>query len=283
MRGLIASAAVCVAFGALAACSLFTSFGDLSGGDDSSPASTAPEASVPDVVNSTDGSPDASGSGPRCDDPDVILWWSFDEKSGTAAFDCGPLNINGSFSGTNAVTWGERNGGGAIEISGSGNVTVQPRTDLDPPGAMSVAVFVRSDQNPKAYAGLPFHLGSGGGQVYGWELSLDSSGRLYAALGFGPDVAAANFPPLVAGRWTHLAFVYELGVSLELYVDGKSFTKVTSPKGRGSMPSTGVAPSPSSPLHVGVRSGDSWQGAIDEVQVFRRALTATEVAQLAAR
>ena len=48
------------------------------------------------------------------------------------------------------------------------------------------------------------------------------------------------------------------------------------------MPLAGVAPSPSSPLHVGVRSGYSWKGASDEVQVFRRALTAAEVVLLAA-
>ena len=294
MRAIRAAAAASAMAGSLAACSLFTSFGDLSAGDDSTP-DVASEAGASEAGASEAGASEAGGDASQdapsndplsCNDPDLVLGWSFDEGQGTVAFDCGPTKINGIFGGiTGAASWGQRDAGGALEIFGRGDVQVESRSELDPAGSMSVTAFVRSDEDPIGYAYLAYHLGSGGGgNVYGWELTLDSAGRLYAVIGFGAGTAVADFPPLVAARWTHVAFVYDVGTSFEIYVDGASITKKTTLKDGKPLPSSGPTPAPGGrDFYVGAESGSTWKGAVDEVRVYRRALTAGEISALAGR
>ena len=289
MSAIRAAAAASAMAGALTACSLFTSFGDLSAGEDGTPDVDASEAGASETGASEaggDASQDAPSSDPLgCNDPDLVLAWSFDEGQGTVAFDCGPTKINGIFGGNaGAASWGQRGAGGALEISGGGDVQVESRSELDPPGSMSVMAFVRSDQPPSSYAYLAYHLGSGGSNVYGWELTLDSSGDLYAAIGFGANTVAADFPPLVTARWTHVAFVYDMGASFETYVDGVSVTKKTMLNDGKPLPQSGPVPAPGGrSLYVGATSGGTWRGAVDEVRVYRRALTAGEIKTLAGR
>ena len=94
----------------------------------------------------------------------------------------------------------------------------------------------------------------------------------------------ADFPPLVATRWTHVAFVYDVGTSFEIYVDGPSITKKTKLNDGKPLPASGPMPAPGGrDLYVGAASGGTWKGAADEVRIYRRALTAAEIAILAAR
>ena len=154
MRVILSAAAASASAVLLAACSLFTSFGDLSAGDDRTPDVGAPEAGASEAGTSEDGASEAGGDASQdapsndplgCSDPDLVLAWSFDEGQGTVAFDCGPTKINGIFGGnTGAAKWGQRGASGALEISGAGDVHVDSRSELDPPGSMSVTAFVRS-------------------------------------------------------------------------------------------------------------------------------------------
>jgi hypothetical protein len=89
-------------------------------------------------------------------------------------------------------------------------------------------------------------------------------------------------------RWTHLTLTHEAS-SFKLYKDGK----VTETGHMASSPVTdtlcigGTARVPSSPVTGTLRIGGTakdhggfWQGMIDEVAVFNRALSETEVNQL---
>lgn len=85
----------------------------------------------------------------------------------------------------------------------------------------------------------------------------------------GPD-------PVVLGRWYHIAVVRE-GTTARMYLDGAQVAQVTV--------SGPVLPGPT-PFWMGDRSGPQTfllNGQLDEVGIWTRALTATEIAALAAR
>jgi hypothetical protein len=81
--------------------------------------------------------------------------------------------------------------------------------------------------------------------------------------------------PLPLGEWSHLAGVYD-GVSLRIYVNGKPVGNKRCPK----PPSAGRGP-----LVIGASPNGSnrFEGMIDDVEVYNRALTETEVAAIARR
>ncbi|MBX3210071.1 MAG: LamG domain-containing protein [Labilithrix sp.] len=251
------------------------------GGDDATlqaDASTAPE-DAPSSGDDADAGTDAS----RCDDKGLLAAYAFDEAAGALVRDCGPLRMDGTLEEADAsATRGTRNGGGALEVApGEGFVAIGPRPELELTGAFSVAAFVRSDVAPGAAVGVVWHRPD-----LGWELALDAGGALHVTLGLAPDESLdATFPPLTPGAWTHVAFVYEPGFRLELFVDGASVTRITTVDG-GPLPPANVAP-PTEP--TGLRFGhlpatpSTWRGGIDEVRIYSRWLNDSEIASLAAR
>lgn len=97
---------------------------------------------------------------------------------------------------------------------------------------------------------------------------------------FGPGVgivlhpASLSFPaqvfptiPVSTGEWNHLAFVYD-GQSCVVYWNGSQI--------KTSMPVSGELVSKFRPLVV----GDQFNGNLDEIRIYQRALTSDEVRQL---
>jgi hypothetical protein len=93
--------------------------------------------------------------------------------------------------------------------------------------------------------------------------------KLYTANGGEVSFDASN---LIPGKWHHLAAVAD-GSSLSLYLDGESMAV-------GGKPTTGYGTS-TDPFNIGFgvwdASGNYFTGAIDDVAVFDRALSAVEV------
>lgn len=77
----------------------------------------------------------------------------------------------------------------------------------------------------------------------------------------------ASGPPLNA--WTHLAFTYD-GATEKLYVNGVLVA---------SRAQTGAISAANGVLHIGGDSvwGEHFQGLIDEVRIYNRALSAAEI------
>jgi Concanavalin A-like lectin/glucanases superfamily len=85
---------------------------------------------------------------------------------------------------------------------------------------------------------------------------------------------------LPVNRWKHVASTYD-GTWLSVYIDGRA---------AGSTRVSGRTCVSGEPLAVGAKNNPTkglleafWDGRLDEVRVYDRALTATEVAQLATR
>ena len=157
-------------------------------------------------------------------------------------------------------------------------VTVKPSPSLDTPEAMSVEAWLR-------VAPMLEPLGSGSAEVsgvsrrgegLGWELSIVEGARPRFTVSIGGaqhsvQLQATN-PPLAPGRWYYLAGVFT-GGELQLWIDG---LQVAAAAVAGELD---VYPGP---LLIGDNSGlrtggRGFQGEIDEVLLWRRALQRAEI------
>ncbi|PWI07546.1 glycoside hydrolase family 2 [Streptomyces sp. NWU339] len=195
--------------------------------------------------------------------------WNLDEGTGTTAKDDGP---NGKpLTLTDGTTWTPGVSGSALEFDGQGQ---HARTDgpvLDTTGSYSVSAWVRLDSLPGNYAtavsqdgrrqASPFYLQYGQG-----AFAFSTPGGKRARLETKPDT----------GRWYHLVGVRDdARGEIDLYVDGVLAATATA----------GPAYVGSGPLAVGRAQWngtdtDFWDGAVDEVRAFDRALTTEEVSAL---
>jgi hypothetical protein len=204
---------------------------------------------------------------------DVVLdtsglqsYWRLGEAAGGVAFDS-KGTVNGTY--TNGVTLGAA---GALTASGDTAASFDGTNDhvwLGDPASLKVA-------NPSAEAWVKtsdadgiifrarfngFHLWiSGGKALFGYT---DSTGAGHTA------TSVANVNDNV---WHHLAGTYD-GTTVRLYVDGAQVASVAS---------TAALYYPGGGMAIG-RDGDAdgnyLAGTIDEVAIYNRALTATEVKQ----
>ncbi|GAA4722706.1 hypothetical protein Prum_071540 [Phytohabitans rumicis] len=104
-----------------------------------------------------------------------------------------------------------------------------------------------------------------------WAFSIPVSDTGGAA-----QIAVTSIQPATAGVWTHLLAVCDRGSAqqMRLFVDGAVAATGSAP---------GVWPSPppeTGALHIGASSTGNLIGAVDDVQVYQRALSAAEIAVL---
>jgi hypothetical protein len=107
-----------------------------------------------------------------------------------------------------------------------------------------------------------------GEDIYYLECTTSSDG----APGVGGTFAATSLygtDLLSEGAWAHLAATYD-GADLRLYVDGTQVASQTQ---------TGLIESSTNPLHLGGDEffGQFFDGVMDEVRIYNRALSASEI------
>ncbi|MFE6941931.1 LamG-like jellyroll fold domain-containing protein [Streptomyces chartreusis] len=195
--------------------------------------------------------------------------WALDEGTGTTAKDDGPNAKPLTLS--TGTTWTPGVSGSALKFDGNGQHAETAGPVLDTTGSYSVSAWVRLDEIPGNYATAvsqdtrrqtsPFYLQYGQG-----AFAFSTPGESRARLVTTPE----------KGRWYHLVGVRDSADNtIKLYVDGKPAATAT---GGAAYPSTGS-------LSVGRAQWggndvDFWNGAVDEVHAYDKALTAEEVSTL---
>ena len=108
-----------------------------------------------------------------------------------------------------------------------------------------------------------------GGGLYELYANGDQSQPLTSVTVGGQYRVLSGGPWLLANQWTHLAATYD-GTTQRLYVNGTQVAQ---------RPQTGPIEVSNSPLRLGGNSvwGEYFKGRIDEVRVYNRALSATQV------
>ncbi|HSZ69880.1 MAG TPA: LamG domain-containing protein [Solirubrobacteraceae bacterium] len=202
--------------------------------------------------------------------------WSFNEGRGTVARDYSGHHNEGTLEGLAAWTRGRFQS--AIAFNGGAAVVQVPDSASLEPAAVSVSAWVNSSASPGIYRYVVAKGANGcSAASYGLYTGSDGGLEFYASTNDGlswtvsPDAGQGVWN----GQWHNVVGTYD-GSTLRLYVDGQqvgSGTPDTAPIAYGLPTSNNLA------------IGDypwcpesAFNGSIDEVKVFNRALDPREIA-----
>ncbi len=222
-----------------------------------------------------------------------VLWYKFDETSGTTATDSAG-DHNGTVENLGEATWATTSGydsNGCINLQAGDNTYVDVPTDalnfLSSATGVTFTVWVNMDLGnpPSGSWPMVFNAWKGGTEVietycpspyprpaediYDPELHWHMAPDYTTTVGFTPS----DF----GGRWNHVAFVKDTDANtMSTYHNGQlagHFTDMNSPF---------FTPPPDT-FHIGTRdpTWGFWYGRIDDVRVYDYALSAEEIAYIA--
>jgi hypothetical protein len=192
--------------------------------------------------------------------------WAFDEGSGTAIGDQSGKGNNGTVANGTWVTGGKFNG--ALSFNGTSTlVTIPDSATLDLTNGMTLEAWVRpslvTNWRTAVLKEQPGNL------VYGLYANTSSDRPATEIYVGGSGRLLNGTSALPAGVWSHLAATYD-GATARLFLNGVQVAQLTQ---------SGSLATSNSPLRIGGNSiwGEYFNGLIDEVRVYNRALTTTEL------
>ena len=208
-------------------------------------------------------------------DSNLVAHYTFDD--GTATDSSGNGN-NGTVNGAVAVEG--KIGSGAMSFDGvDDQVFVGNASSLNITSSVTISTWVNFPSAPTPYQAIVgrgvISTGSSNAQ---YALSVSNTGKLSFLVGSGSTQyrAGENIIP-VAGRWYHLVGVYDnVAQVVKLYVDGSiDNVPVAGPASLNSLTSYGY-------VVFGKPYAQSYylNGALDDVRIYNRALTASEISEL---
>ena len=200
--------------------------------------------------------------------PGLVGAWGLDEPSGSQAVDASGRGGTGTLDGATRATG---RFGGAVSFDGLNDwVTVADAPALRLAGGMTLEAWVN-----------PASLGSGWRTALLKERGAGLAYALYASNGAnraasflnigGADTSVLSAAAVPAGAWTHVATTYD-GAMLRMYVNGSQVA---------TRAQTGVIDTSTGPLRFGGNGAwlnEFFNGRLDEIRVYDRALTAAQVA-----
>lgn len=194
-----------------------------------------------------------------------VASYAFEEPSGNAAIDNSGNNHSGTISGATRITTGRF--GSALLFDGINDwVTVADSALLDLSTAMTLEAWVY----PTTSTGTRDVLIKEGSNVDIYNLyARNSAGRPESNVYVGGSNRTAEGTTLPVNTWSHLTGTYD-GATVKLFVNG---VQVASTAATGSIPASAGA------LRIGGNSlwGEYFQGRIDEIRVYNRALSLAEI------
>jgi hypothetical protein len=202
-------------------------------------------------------------------DPDLVAAYGFDEGTGTTVRDESRKNNGGSIAGAVWIPSGRF--GSALDFDGvDDRVNVADSDSLDLGNALTVSAYVRPDALASKWRTVLFKERTGNMvySLYANESTNVPIGEI--TTGTTTVTAARGLTSLsVLGSWSHLAMTYD-GASLRLYVNGTLVRTVAR---------TGSIPASTGALRIGGNAiwGEYFDGAIDEVRIYKKVQTAAEI------
>ncbi len=200
---------------------------------------------------------------------DLVGYWKLDEGSGNIAYDSSVFSNNGTLHG--GPTWTTGKIGNALSFDGVDDyVDCGNGKSLSGMSALTIETWVKPNEFPPS---LNKRILEKGYTYYLVDTTAKKAQLLLYTTG-GYDYVTADSPLLDTAKWYHIVGVYD-GTNIMIYIDGiKVATKTHI---YGGLP---VATN-SSPLILGSVNGISnyFNGLIDEVRIYNRALSADEILQ----
>jgi hypothetical protein len=205
------------------------------------------------------------GSQARAAAPGLVAAYAFGEGGGTTSAD---QSGHAHVATLSNVTWTTGRYGRALSFNGNSSIAeIADAADLDLASGMTIEAWIRPASTQTGARTIAAKSGTAGAFPYGLELR---SGRPGGFVRLGSTSVRADAPSSVAAKaWTFVATTFD-GSAIRTYVGGrKSSEKQTS----------GTISASASPLELGANSvsGDRFKGAIDNVRLYSRALSSTEL------
>jgi hypothetical protein len=202
-------------------------------------------------------------------EPNLVSWWKLDEGSGTTAYDSADGH-NGTL--VNGPVWVNGQIDGALSFDGADDyVNLGNSSGLKPPLPVTISMWIKLNTG-----GCPLSLDQ---PSYGIACFANNDyvfrAFYYDGGGGGSSHRRGKIGTtvLAAGRWYHMAAVIRGQTDMNIYVDGAD--------DGGTYNGTGgdlVYSSDNS--YIGRYSTQYFNGVIDDVRVYDRALTAEEIGQI---
>jgi hypothetical protein len=200
----------------------------------------------------------SSGSG-------LVAHWKFDEGTGTTVSDSSGNGNTGTL--INGPLWSVGKMRNALYFDGTDdNVTVLDSNSLDLSGSFTLSAWVNPASSFTDFRSILV-------KNYKYYLYASVAGYCGDGSPLGGFEETTNQlvcepSPLSVNTWTHLTLV-STGSTLTLYRDGVAVANSSV---------SGIASSTNGTLQIGASEfGEYFKGLIDEVRIYSRALTATEV------
>jgi hypothetical protein len=205
---------------------------------------------------------------PAVDPEGLVGAWGFEETSGSAVTDASPASNNGTITGA-ARTANGRFGSALTFAQASDWVTIPSSSTLNPGTGLTLEAWVNPTQLNYWHTVLLRERGSNA-MAYALYAHNDvnrASGHVSTG---GSESHASATSQLALNTWTHLATTYD-GSNIRLYVNG---TLVSTKAMTGSVDTSTL------PLRIGANNvwGEPFKGTLDEIRVYRRTLSAAEIA-----
>jgi len=199
----------------------------------------------------------------------LVAAYGFDEGSGTGTGDVSGNHNNGV---VNGATW-TPNGhfGKALSFGSGARVTVNDAASLHLSSGMTLEAWVNPNSLNGSWMNLVFKPNGDPGTTNPSYLLQGCSPSASAPSVYinaaSSNLAAPGALPL--NTWSHVAATYD-GATLRFFVNGLLVA---------SRAQTGTIAASTDALTIGgnAYSGQNWSGLIDEVRVYNRALSATEI------
>jgi PKD repeat protein len=226
---------------------------------------------APPPGTSTPGTPPAPGTGSTATNPiaphtrGLVAAYGFEEPSGSEVIDASGNANKGTVSGATRIATDHF--GRALKFDGKDDwVTVNATSRLNLTTAMTLEAWVF----PTTTSGVRDILIKEGSTADIYNLyARNWRGRPESNVFLGGKNRVAEGTALPANRWTHVAGTYD-GTTLRLFINGVQ---------TASTPMSGPIATSTGPLRIGGNSlwGEFFQGYIDEVRIYNRALTQPEI------
>jgi len=202
----------------------------------------------------------------------MVSYWKFDEGSGTIASDSVGTN-----DGTNGPVWTSGKVDSALSFDGVDDYADIPDTSelrftTGTPLTLEAWIKINTlKQNPIIIK--PDETSS----TEGYQFSVTSDGRLFfgiAGWGLGWNMRVYSTNTVSVNQWTHVAVVYSGSGIADLYINGQLETPSSTQDTGSAYYSVGTTP-----LLIGSGRNHYFNGTIDEVAIYNRALSAEEIQQ----
>jgi len=192
----------------------------------------------------------------------LALYLKFDENSGTTANDASANANNGTIT---AAAWvSPAKSGAALSFNGTSSyVNIPHSLSLNLSSAITIAAWIKptlaADGNAR-YIVYKDDL---------WGIAKNADGTIYAYTnisGVEQLLSTTIIPP--DGNWTQITYTFD-GNTMKLYTNGQL---------QAQSAHTGAITTSTNSVRVGMHNNKwYWNGSVDEVKIYTRALTANEI------